>query len=121
MFDNLSKEIFIYSVIPAAVIAIIVLVLLVVGKKKENNFFKYNYFIKTLLIIIIGLVLPLITGYTIWAYERFTSRNLLSSNIFYMVLLVVLIISLIVLLVIICQKLLKGINRDSQQEYIDAN
>ena len=120
MFSNLTKEIFIYSVIPAAILAVVILILLIVGKKKDNNFFKYNYFIKILLLIIIGLVLPLIIGYTIWRYESFTSKSTLGSNILYMVLLIVLIISLIVLLVVVCNKLLKSVRKDNQ-ELIDAN
>ena len=116
MFDNLTKEIFDYSVIPVAVIVIIVLILLVIGKKKDNNYFKYNYFIKILLLIIIGLVLPLITGYTIWKYEKYSIDGTLSSNIIYMILLVMLIILLIILLIVICNKLLKGIKKDETDE-----
>jgi len=114
MFDNLTKEIFYYSLIPAGVIAIIVLLLLFVSKKKENVYYKYNYYIKIALLIIIGLVLPLITGYTIWVLERFINKNILSSNMLYIVLLVALIISLIVLLSVICNKLIKGINKSSE-------
>ena len=39
--------------------------------------------------IIIAIVLPLIIGYTIWIYERFINRGLVSSNIFYMILLAI--------------------------------
>lgn len=117
MFDNLTKEIFIYSAIPAGILALIVLILLLVGKKKDNNIFKYNYFIKILLILIIGLVLPLITGYTIWVFERFSNQNTLSSNWFYLVLLILLIIALIGLLITICKKLINGIKNSNDQEY----
>ena len=114
MFDNLTKEIFYYSLIPAGVIAIIVLILLFISKKNENVYYKYNYYIKTALLIIIGLVLPLIIGYTIWVFERFINKNLVSSNLIYMILLVALIISLIVFLIVICHKLIKGINKSNE-------
>ena len=120
MLDNLTKEIFYYSVIPVAVIAIIVLILLLIGKKKENDYYKYNYSIKIMLIIIIGLVLPLITGYTIWIYERFTDKKMLNSNILYMLMLVILIVSLISLLIIVCTKLLKSIDKPKSNESLDA-
>ena len=112
MFNNLTKEIFIYSVIPAVAIALLVLIILILGKKKENIYYKYNYVVKTLLLLIIGLVLPLIMGYTIWVMERFINKNLVSSNILYIVILVILIISLIALLIMICRKLLKGIEQN---------
>ena len=111
MFSNLTKEIIYYSVIPVAILFVIIL-LLFIGKKKDNNIYKYNYFIKVLLLIIIGLVLPLITGYSIWIYERFTNKGILSSNILYMLLLGILIVSLIVLFVYICTKIVKGIDRE---------
>jgi hypothetical protein len=119
MFENLTKEIFYYSVIPAAIIALIVLILLFVGKKNENIYYKYNYVIKTSLLLIIGLVLPLIVGYTVWVLERFIKYNLLLSNLFYVILLIVLIVSLIVLLVMICNKQLKGIG--SKPEELEEN
>lgn len=115
MLSNLTKEIFIYSLIPAAVLVFIVLLLLLVGKKKNDNFFKYNYFIKILLLLIIGLVLPLIVGYTIWVFERFMAKNLLSSNMFYVILLIVLDISLVVLLIVICRKLFKSFKSREEQ------
>ena len=120
MLNNLTKEIFYYSVIPVVVIAIIVLVLLLKDRKKENDNYKYNYTIKIMLLIIIALVLPLITGYTIWIYERFTDKKILSSNILYMVLLILLVIFLIALLVIVCNKLLKSISKPKIDDSLDA-
>lgn len=110
MFDNLTKEIFSYSVIPAAILVLIILVLLLAGKKKDGNYFKYNYSIKILLSITIGLVLPLITGYTIWVFLKYINRGIVMSNMLYMVLLVALIISLVILLGVICKKLYREIN-----------
>lgn len=121
MLDNLTKEIFYYSVIPVAIIAVIVLILLFVGKKKEDNYYKYNYTIKTLLLVIIGLVLPLITGYTIWIFERFLNKNTLSSNILYIVLLMFLIIALIGLLITICYKMHKSINKTDNKSSESLN
>ena len=107
----------VYSVIPVVILAIVVLLLLIIGKKKDNDYFKYNYFIKILLVIIIGLVLPLIAGYTIWICERFSGSSSLYSNLVYIALLVGLIIALIALLIVICKKFLKGIK--GSQEYVN--
>ena len=112
MFNNfeLPKEIFYYSIIPVGIIALIILVLLLIGKKKYDNYYKYNYFMKTLMLVIIGLVLPLIVGYTIWILERFINKSIISSNILYILLLIALIVLLVVLLIVICRKLIKSIN-----------
>ena len=104
MFDNLTLEIFYYSLIPVAILAIIALLVLVFGRKKENNY-KYNYFIKILLILIIGLVLPLIVGYTVWVSRRFYLNNSLLSNIWFIIILILLIIALIILFTYISRKL----------------
>ncbi len=114
MFNNLTKEIFCYSLIPFAIIAIMVFALIIIGKKRDNNYYKYDYFIKVLLFVIISLVLPLITGYTIWIYERFVSRGIVSSNLMYMVLLALLIIALVILLITAFIKLFKSINSKSE-------
>ena len=104
MFDNLTMEIFYYSLIPVAILAIVALLILVFGRKKENNY-KYNYFIKILLILIIGLVLPLIIGYTAWIIKRYYLSNSLLPNIGFIVILVLLIIALIILFTYISRKL----------------
>ena len=117
MFNNLTKDIIFYSLIPFVIVAIVVFALIIVGKKKSNNYYKYDYAIKVLLFVIITLVLPLISGYTIWVFERFINRGLVSSNIMYMVLLVILIISLIVLLFTAFIKLTKSY----KEERIEAD
>ena len=111
MFNNLTKEIMIYSLVPAFLIAIVVL-LLIICKKKENKTYKFNYIVKVLLMVIIGLVLPLIAGYTIWIYEKFTSKDILSSNILYMILLCFLVIALVILFIINCRKLVKSFKKE---------
>ena len=116
MFDNLTKEIFIYSLIPAFVIALICIILIVVSKKKGENAYKFNYVIKVLILLIVGLVLPLITGYSIWVYERMVAKNILASNIFYLLLLIALIIALIALLIAACYKLFQSFNNREELE-----
>ena len=108
MFNNLTKDILYYSLVPFIVAAIIVLIIMIVGKKKGNNYYKYDYIIKVAFFIIIALVLPLISGYTIWVYERIINRGLVSSNIMYMILLGVLVISLVILLFVAFRKLSKS-------------
>ena len=112
MFNNLTKEIFIYSLIPALIIALISLLLIFISKKKGENIYKYNYIIKVFIIIIVGLVFPLITGYSIWVYERMSNLNTVSSNILYLILLAFLIISLLVLLIVTCVKLFQSLKSD---------
>ena len=116
MFDNLTKEIFIYSLIPAFVIALICIILIVVSKKKGENAYKFNYAIKVLILLIVRLVLPLITGYSIWVYERMVSKNILASNIFYLLLLIALIIALIALLIAACYKLFQSFHDREELE-----
>ena len=107
MLDNLSKEMFYYSVIPVLVVAIIGLVVLILGSKKKNaaHKYRYNYIVKVLLIIIISLVLPLVIGYTIWLTKRYVSSGILFNNIGYVIVLSLLALALIILLIIICRKL----------------
>lgn len=118
MFSNLTKEIIYYSLVPVCLIVVIVL-LLILFRKKENNEYKYNYLIKVFLLLIIGLVLPLITGYTIWVYEKFASNNSLTSNILYMVLLGALIVALIILLLINCVKFYKSLKKEEKLSEIE--
>lgn len=110
MFNNLTKEIIIYSLIPVAVLALINLFVLFLSKSAKKKNYRYNYLIKTGLLLIIGLVLPLILGYTIWIFNHYKLVGNLSNNIGYMILLCALTIALIVLLVIISIKLYKSFN-----------
>ena len=116
MFNSLTKEIWYYSIIPFIVITVIVLILMMIGRKKENNYYKFNYSIKVLLFIMIALVLPLITGYTIWVYERFIDKGILSSKILYMVLLGVLNLSLLIVLIVSVNRLLKSFKESHDEE-----
>ena len=116
MFNNLTNEIIYYSLIPFIVVALITFILIIIGKKKYDNYYKYNYAIKILLFILIAIVLPLIVGYTIWIYERFINRGLVSSNIIYMLLLAILVISLVVLLIITSIKLYNGLTKTKEND-----
>ena len=116
MFDNLTMEIFYYSLIPVVILALITLFILLFSRKKEDKRYKYSYIIKVLMIIMISLVLPLITGYTIWFILRYLAKGTLLSNIGYVIILVLLIIALIILLVIVCRKLYKSINKDLDEK-----
>ena len=111
MFDNLTREILYYSVIPFVIIAIITLFLLLKGKKEENRY-KYNYFIKMLLYIIIALVLPLITGYSFWVYKYYVDEKV---TLFYMIVLGLLIVSLVTILIIITRKIYKSFKEEPEQ------
>lgn len=111
MFNNLSKEIIWYSVIPVIVIALIILLLIIVGKKKDDNYFQYNYGIKVLLAILVSLVLSIMAGYTIWFLGRISS---VSKNIIYIILLFGVDIFLFILLIIIVVKLYKSINQKKE-------
>ena len=116
MFDNLTKEIFYYSVIPVAIIAVIIVLLIIIGKKKDNNYYKFNYSIKVLLSILLAFILSIMIGYTVWVYERIINLRTLGSNILYMIALGVIVVSLLLSLVIICVKLNKSFNSNSEQE-----
>ena len=117
MFDNLTKEIIYYSLIPVAILALVCLILLFV-KKKSDNSYKYNYLIKIFLMLIDSMVLSLIIGYAIWVTERFIRNGTLSSNIIYVIIFIVLIVSLIVLLIITCTKLYRDLNT-SNDDYLE--
>ncbi len=116
MFNNLTKEVILYSLIPAFIVALISLVLIIISKKNSKNFYKYDYIIKVLIIIIVGLVLPVITGYSVWVYERLSSLNTISSSILYLVLLASLIIALVSLLIIACQRLFQDLDNKVKEE-----
>lgn len=116
MFNNLTKEIIVYSLIPVVILALINLVIFILSKLAKRKFYRYNYLIKTGLLLIIGLVLPLITGYGLWIYNHFNTSGTLSSNVGYMILLCVLVIMLIVLLLTISIKLYKSFNDNQKEE-----
>ena len=104
MFDNLTREVIYYSLIPVVVLALIDL-LLVLIKKKDKDKYKFNYIIKIILMIIDSVVLSLLIGYSVWATIRFIQNGTISSNIIYVIIFVILIIALLLLLIITCKKL----------------
>lgn len=110
MFDNFPQEIINYSIIPVVILAVVILIFLLLSRKNSDNRYKYNYIIRVLLLITISLVLPLITGYTIWFVLRCIDKGILVANIGYVIVLGLLIISLISMLVIICIKIYKGLD-----------
>ncbi len=109
MFDRFPAEIFYYSIIPVCVIALIALVILMIKKKKDENYYKKSYVIKVSLILIVTLVLPLITGYTIWLLCRYINKGVLLSNLGFVIVLSVLIVANLTLLIVISRKLYKNI------------
>lgn len=117
MFSNLTKEILYYSVAPVGVVAIIIILLLIVGKKKNDDYFKFNYAIKVLLSILIGLIFSIMTGYTIWVYERVKALETVSNNIAYLALLIVIVLALFLSLIIITYKLSKSFKDEKQKEF----
>lgn len=116
MFDNLTKEIIYYSLIPVAILAIFAFILLFI-KKKSDSYYKYNYIIKTILLLIDGIVLSLLIGYSVWATMRFINNNTLSNNIIYVILFAVLIVALILLLITTCVKLYKSFSNPYNSWY----
>ena len=116
MFNNLTKEIIYYSLIPVAVLFLIGLIILLI-KKKSNNVYKYNYIIKVILMLIDSMVLSLIIGYSIWATLRFINNGTLASNIIHVIIFIVLIAMLIILLVTTCSKLFKSFNNKYDDWY----
>ena len=116
MFDNLTKEIIYYSLIPVAILAFVALILLVI-RKRSDSYYKYNYVIKTILLLIDGLVLSLLIGYSVWATMRFINNNTLSANLLYVIIFVVLNIALATLLIITCVKLYKSFNNPYDSWY----
>ena len=108
MFNNLTKEIITLAVIPVIVILIVDLIFVLVFRNK-NESFRYNYLIKISLIIAIAIVLPLITGYTIWVIESFTNRGILMDNMWYIILIIFLTLALLVLLIWIYLKSLRNL------------
>ena len=115
MFDNLTKEIIFYSLIPVVILALIGLVLVVVKKKDEKKY-KYDYLIKIILLLINGLVLPLLIGYSVWATKRFITNNTLGLNIGYVIIFTILIIALAVLLTLTTYKLYRSFSYHRKEE-----
>ena len=97
MFTNLTKEIITLAVIPVILILIIDLIFVLLFQRKKDVF-RYNYAIKISLIVAISIVLPLITGYSIWVIESFSNRGILMENLWYVGLIVFLSLSLLALL-----------------------
>lgn len=121
MFNNLTKEIITLAVIPVIVIIIIDLIFVLMFRKK-NESFRYNYLIKVSLIIAIAIVLPLITGYTIWVIESFANRGIIAGNIWYIGLIIFLTLCLLVLLIWIYLKSIhKLINEDENKEKVETS
>lgn len=112
MFNNLTREIISLAVIPVIVILIVDLFFVLIFRNKDESF-RYNYFIKISLILAIAIVLPLITGYTIWIITSFLERNIFSSNLWYIGLLIFLTICLLVLLIWVYLKSLRRLIYDS--------
>ena len=112
MFDNLTAEIFYYSVIPVLIITLVIALLFIFSKKDEKGLFKLSYVIKILLIAIIALVLPLINGYTTWITERYVNKGTLLANVGYIAILGVLTTALIALLSIVCLKLRRLLSKE---------
>lgn len=122
MFSNLTKEIILYSMIPVIVIVLIDLLLLLLKKKKtEVQKFKFNYLIEVSLILAVSLVLPLITGYTIWVIESFWKRNILFNNYLYVLLIIFLSLCLLTLIIWTYLKLLRLTSYDDINEPVKEN
>ena len=119
MFSNLSKEIIIYSMIPVVVIVLIDLLLLILmKKKKDEEKFRFNYLIEVSLIMAISVVLPLITGYTIWVIESFWKRGIFFNNFAYIVLIIFLSLCLLTLIIWTYLKLLRLTGNDDIKDDI---
>ena len=117
MFDNLTKEIIILSLIPILIIGIIDLIVFLIMKRKYRNY-RFNYFFKLSSIIAISMVLSLISGYTIWIFKSFGKRGIIGSNIWYLLLLVFLWIYLLIMLIVMYVRLMKNANEDEKIDKI---
>ena len=99
--------------IPVIVIVLIdLLLLLLMKKKKDDEKFRFNYLIEISLIIVIAVVLPLITGYTIWVIESFWKRGIFFNNFAYVVLIIFLSLCLLTLIIWTYLKLLRLTGND---------
>jgi len=115
VFENLTREIILLSVIPVALIVLIDLIVLIIRKREKNNF-KFNYFVKVSLIIASAIVLPLIGGYTIWVILSYIERGILSKNIWYVSLIIFLWICLFVLLIWVYLKTIRELKEDENMK-----
>lgn len=111
MFDGFPKEIMFYSLIPVVVLLIVaLLVTILMKKKKKIEKFRYNYIIELIFMIIVGIVLPLILGYTIWVIKSFWARQIFFDNIAYIILLIFLTLCLLTLIIWIYLRLYSLVN-----------
>ena len=117
MFENLTTEIILLSLVPVVIIGIIDLVAFLIMKKKYRNY-RFNYFFKLSSIIAISFVLPLIAGYTIWVVEKFIDKGIVGSNILYLILIFFLWILLFILLIALYRKTIKNANEDEKIDKI---
>ncbi len=115
MLNNICGEIFYYSFIPVFILSIIISILLIIGKKKSDNYYKYNYAIKILISLLIGFVLSLMIGYTVWFLLRQIELETLSQNILLLAVLFVIDISLLLSLIIIFVKFYKGCDKNDEE------
>ena len=103
MFENLTKEIILLSLVPVVIIGIANLVAFFVIKRKYRNY-RFNYFFKLSSIIAMSFVLPLIAGYTVWVFKIFSQKGIIGSNIPYLILIVFLWVFLFLLLAFLYKK-----------------
>ena len=115
MFNNLTKEIIYYSLIPVMVLVLINLILIIINKRDDNSY-KFNYLIKINLMIIDGMVLSLLIGYSVWITLRFIRNGTLVSNMLYVLLFVILIVALVILLLFTCNRLYTNLNGEDEYE-----
>ena len=117
MFNSLTKEIILYSLIPVVVIVLLDLLLLIIMKRRDDNEkFRFSYLIQISLIVAIAFVLPLIVGYTAWVIESFWRREILFSNFAYVGLIAFLSLCLLTLIIWTYLKLLRLIGIDDTKE-----
>lgn len=114
MSGSLTKEIIFYSIVPISIVTGIIFILLL--KEKKNNNYKYDSLIKVLLTVLIGLILSIMIGYTLWVYKRTMILDTMSQNMIFMILLAIVVILLFILLVAIFFKLYKNIDQKKFQD-----
>lgn len=112
MSGSLTKEIIFYSIVPISIVTGIIFILLL--KEKKNNNYKYDSLIKVLLTVLIGLILSIMIGYTLWVYKRTMILDTMSQNTIFMILLAIVVILLFILLVAIFFKLYKNIGQKKE-------
>ena len=118
MFENLTREIILFSVIPVVLIILVDLIaFLIIRKKKEH--IRFNYFLKISMIIANAFVLPLIGGYTIWVIQGFINRNILGNNLWYAALLIFLWIALFILLLWVYWKTIRELRYDDENKELE--